>query len=277
MRLPRSVHKFLGSFWGFLWIDFLRIRRQDVVKHISNVFPDWSEEKKLQVGRKSVYWLGQQFFDFFLLAGTNASWLEENVEFHGLEHWQEAHRQGKGVLLLTLHMGSPDITLQALSHQGIKPCLITKTFNSQFMTGLWFALRSRWGAHLVEAHAKNNSYEILAALKKQESVIFVLDQYMGPPYGVETTFFGISTGTAYGLALFAKKTKAPVIPLYCIRTEDYKHHIYFEKPIGVLPIEDKEKYLVSMTQTYNHKLEEMIRHHPEQWMWVHRRWKKYLS
>lgn len=277
ISLPRWLQKVLGSFWGFLWIDLFRIRKKDVIKHVGNVFPNLTDKEKFKIARKSIYLLGYQIFDFFLLASIQKKWLDENVTIHGLENWKEAHSQGKGALLLTLHMGSPDIVLLKLAEEGIKPCLITKTFKSEFLTNLWFYLRSKNGAHLIKAHNKNNSYEILAALKNQESVVFVLDQYMGPPYGVETTFFGIKTGTAYGLSLFAKKTKAPVVPVYCIRTDDHKHHIYFEKQIPVLDVDDKQEYMTQMTQKYNSILEKIILKHPEQWMWVHRRWKKYLS
>ena len=275
IRLPVFLQKIMGGFWGWLWIDVLKIRKKDVIRHVGNVFPEWSDEQKFQVARHSIYLLGYQFYDFSILSALNSDWFEKNVVIHGIENFTEAQKKDRGVLLLTLHMGSPDVALSAMAHYGIKPCLISKRFNSKFFTDLWFYLRTRTGAKVIDAHGKNNAFEIFAALKNKSSVVFVLDQYMGPPYGVETEFFGIKTGTAYGLALFAKKTQAPVVPMYCIRTEDHKHHIYFEPAVPLVEEENKDLYLTKMTQEYNHKLEKIIQRHPEQWMWVHRRWKKW--
>ena len=98
---------------------------------------------------------------------------------------------------------------------------------------------------------------------------------MGKPYGIETTFFGRKTGTAYGLALFAMKSKAPVIPVYAYRDEDLKTHVVFEEEIQVENIEDKDLQIRVMTQKYNDRVESIVRRHREQWMWVHRRWKKW--
>ena len=70
---------------------------------------------------------------------------------------------------------------------------------------------------------KNNAFQILGDLKQKRGVTFVLDQFMGMPYGVESRFFGVTTGTAYGLALFAKKTCKPVYPLYTYWSNTGKH------------------------------------------------------
>ena len=106
---------------------------------------------------------------------------------------------------------------------------------------------------------------------------FVLDQFMGKPYGVETTFFGVTTGTAYGLALFAAKTEKPVVPLYTYSGDDQKMHIVFKPAIDLSEFQNDNsegKYQL-MTQKFNTTIEDIIRSQPEQWMWVHKRWKDF--
>ena len=125
----------------------------------------------------------------------------------------------------------------------------------------------------INAHAKNNAFEILAAIKKNRGVVFVLDQFMGRPYGVESQFFGVTTGTAYGLALFVKKTQKPVYPLYTYWDVDDKLHICIDEAID-LSAELSENSEV-ITNKFNQALERIIIKHPEHWMWVHRRWKTF--
>jgi len=106
-------------------------------------------------------------------------------------------------------------------------------------------------------------------------VIFVLDQFMGPPIGVKTLFFGKETGTAMGLTVMAKRTGAPVIPVYCHERADGKQVVSCESEIEFEEKGEKSETLTYMTQKYTDKLESIIKLYPEQWMWVHRRWKKF--
>jgi KDO2-lipid IV(A) lauroyltransferase len=104
---------------------------------------------------------------------------------------------------------------------------------------------------------------------------------MGRPYGIETTFFGRKTGTAYGLALFALKTKAPVLPLYTYRDEKFRTHLVFgeeiklREPQNTSTAQDRDLQILQMTQEYNTVIERIVTEHPDQWMWVHRRWKRW--
>ena len=125
----------------------------------------------------------------------------------------------------------------------------------------------------IDPHGTRTPFEVLKAIGKNECVIFVLDQFMGKPYGIENTFFGRKTGTAYGLALFAIKTGSPVLPLYTYRDEKLRTHMVFLEEIPLEKIEDRDLQIKVMTQKYTDKIEEIVRQKPGQWMWVHRRWK----
>jgi len=267
----------LGGIFGFLWIDLLRVRRNIVLKNLDIAFPEWSPEKKIQVARQSVYNMGYGFSEFFTVPHLNKQWLEKCVVFEGEENYQKALQKNKGVLAMSLHLGNGDLGSSAVVMKGYPLTIITKVFKNQFFNDLWFSFRGAQGVKYIDAHGSSNSFDILKALKRQEGVTFVLDQVMGKPYGIATTFFGKKTGTAYGLALFAIKTQAPVIPLYTYEGEDKKMHVVFEPeiPIQDLISEDKEASIVAITQRFNDKIEEIVRKHPEQWMWVHRRWKDF--
>ncbi|MBS1970563.1 MAG: lysophospholipid acyltransferase family protein [Bdellovibrionales bacterium] len=275
--LPRSFVRWIGGSIGFLWVDFFRVRRDVIFGNLDIAFPDWTTEKKHQVGRESVYNMGRGFFEFFTVPHLNQQWLQNHVVFEGEENLQKALEKGKGILGLSLHLGNGDLGSSAIVMKGQPVTIITKVFKNQFFNDLWFSFRGAQGVHYIDAHGDKTSFDILKALKRKEIVVFVLDQFMGKPYGIATKFFGKKTGTAYGLSLFAMRTKAPVVPIYTYEGEDQKMHVVFEPEIPVedLVTDDKDASTLAMTQRFNDKIEEIVKKHPEQWMWVHRRWKDF--
>lgn len=275
--LPRNVLRKMGSWIGFLWWDVFGFRKTIVLDNLNRAFPEWSLQKKKSVGRESVYQLGYNFGEFFLIPSIDEKWVEKNAVIHGWENVLEAQQKGKGILFLTLHVGNGDLGANIVVMKGQPLKIITKVFKSKWLNDLWFSVRGAKGVQHIDAHAPNNAFEIFKALKNNEGVIFVLDQYMGPPYGVKTKFFGHDTGTAYGLALFAQKSKAPVLPIYTYQGPDRKIHIVIEPPVDIQDClsTDKDETILKITQRFCDKTEEIIRKFPEQWMWVHRRWKDF--
>ena len=276
-QFPRRLVRSMGAFVGFLWIDLFRIRRDVIAENLRIAFPEWSDEERWRVGRASVYNMGRGFFELFSIPHLNMSWVERNVVFHGLDIYKNALAKNKGVLLMSLHLGSGDVGTSALVMKGYPVSIITKLFRNEFVNDIWFSFRGAKGVRYIDAHGPNNAFEILKTLRRKEGLIFVVDQFMGRPFGIPTRFFGRETGSAYGLSLFALKTKAPVLPLYTFEGADNKMHVVFENEVSIedLVTDDKEATMLAMTQRFNDRIEAIIRQHPEQWMWVHRRWKEY--
>jgi KDO2-lipid IV(A) lauroyltransferase len=275
--LPRKVLRLSGSWIGFLWFDVFGFRKKIVLDNLQTAFPEWTDAQRKAVGRESVYQLGYNFGEFFFIPSMSAKWVQENVIFEGWENVEKARAAGKGMFFLTLHLGNGDLAANAISLKGQEICIITKRFKTQWFNDLWFAIRGAQGVKYIDAHGPTNAFDILKALKRNAALVFVLDQYMGKPFGVATTFFGKRTGTAYGLALFAQKAKSPVLPIYTYEGEDGKVHVVVEPAIDLSPYvsEDKDQTVAKLTQAFTDKLEAIIRKHPEQWMWVHRRWKDF--
>lgn len=274
---PRSWVRSLGVALGILWIDVFRFRRKIVLDNLRLAFPQWSEEKRVQVGRRSVHMLGENFAEFLLIPSLTPAWIDQNVVIEGIENFREAHALGKGIYFLTLHLGDGDLSANVLAMKCCGIHIITKKFKNRLFNDMWFSIRGAQGVKYIEAHGNSTPFDILKALKKNEGVVFVVDQFMGKPYGIETLFFGKPTGTAYGLALFAQKTKSPVVPVYTYEGDDGKIHIVFEPMMDLKPLigDDKNGTLLRVTQAFCDKVEAIIRKHPDQWMWVHRRWKDF--
>lgn len=271
--LPWRVNLLLGRLLAFIWFDVLRLRRDVVYRNLKTAFPEITPAEQKRVAKISMVTLCRSFLDVLKVPYLSEKWIDRNVVFDGFENIRALREEDGGVLLLTLHMGSGDLAAAVVSDR-IRPlALISKRFSNRFLDAFWFGLRERSKTRFIDAHAKNNAFDILTALKEKRGVVFVLDQFMGKPYGVESRFFGVTTGTAYGLALFARKTRRPVFPLYTYWDVQGRLHICVEQPIdlsGELGQTNEE-----MTNTFNRALEKIIARHPEHWMWVHKRWKTF--
>ncbi len=258
---------------AFIWVDLLQIRKSVVYANLDLAFPDITIDQKKLIYKKSIKALARSFIEVIEIPYLTDIWIKKNVIFHGLENIDPK----KPTLFLTLHLGSGDLGAAVISRKIMPLSLISKRFRSNFADEFWFSLRGRSQTEFINAHGKQNAFEILKALKKNHGVIFVLDQFMGKPYGVETNFFNHKTGTAYGLALFAAKTEKPVVPLYTYWGEDHKMHIAFKPAIdlSVFQNDNSEDKYQKMTQKFNTAIEDIIRSQPQQWMWIHKRWKDF--
>ena len=270
---PRRARHALGDAIGVIWFDVLRIRRGVALENLRIAFPEWTEARRVRCARASLRHMGRTIADFALFPFYDRARAEREFDVQGLEHFDRALSEGNGALVLGLHLGSGDLAIATYSALGYKLNLISKFFKSKWLNEAWFGMRARLGTRFIAP--ERSSFEILRALKRGEAVIFVLDQYQGPPTGVATRFFGRVTGTASGLAVMAERTRAPVIPVYTFRNPDGRSTAAFEPPIPFVETGNRAENIARMTQAYADKLEDIVRRHPEQWMWIHRRWKSF--
>lgn len=270
--LPLRVQMAVGRFLGWLWFDVLRIRRRVALDNLKIAFPDATEGERIRIARKSCENLGIGFVEFARFPFVQES-DKDRFDIEGVEHLRAAEAKGKGVFLLTLHLGNGDWGIVGLALHGIFIHVVTKKFKMKFLNDVWFGMRSRFGTKLIDD--RNSSYAILKALRKNGIVAFVLDQFMGPPIGVRTQFFGRETGTAMGLTILTKRSGAAVVPCYTLRKANGRTLVRFEAEIPFEEFENDEETVQKMTQRYTDKIESCVRRYPEQWMWVHRRWKRF--
>lgn len=261
----------LGYALGILWFDILRIRRNVIEENLQRAFPEMTIKERTAIGRHSCLNLGFSFAEELRIPFLQKKDLAE-FEFQGMEHLAAANKKGHGVCLLTLHLGNGDFGTAGLALNGTPIYVISKEFSIRWLNRFWFHVRGRNGTGFIAP--RNSSYHILKALKKNQRVAFVMDQFMGPPRGAKTVFFGHVTGTALGLAVVSSRADSPVVPVYTYR-KGAKTIVCCEPEIPYEESGDRDQSLAHMTQIYTSKLEDIIRAHPDQWMWVHRRWKPY--
>ena len=276
-QLGRRISRALFSVLGILWYDVLRIRRRQIVENIGIAFPDMPLNEKIKLGRENLLVSMANLADLMAIPLITRDWVSEHCIYEGSEHLEAAFKQGKGILMLGMHVGNGDLSANMIALNQWPIHLITKFFKNRKINDIWFSVRGGQGVNYIEPHGEKSPFQILKALKSNGIVVFVIDQFMGKPFGIETTFFGRKTGTAQGLALFHIKTKAPVIPVYCYEGDDRRFHLVFEPELLLKPLisGNKEESILNLTQHFNQVIERIVRKHPAHWMWLHRRWKKF--
>jgi Kdo2-lipid IVA lauroyltransferase/acyltransferase len=203
--------------------------------------------------------------------------LRAAVEVRGHEYLLQVSAQGKGVLILTGHFGSWEVAPIGgiLNFEQFKGRFhfIRRTLGSKKIER--FLFRRYYEAGLNVIQKQNALQHVTEALSKNDAVVFVLDQHasLANRDGIAAEFFGKKAGTYRSLATCARYTGVPVVPVSAYRLENGKHVLEFKAPIVWEEHETTQASLYHNTCAYNRALEDIILAHPEQWMWLHRRWK----
>lgn len=192
--------------------------------------------------------------------------------YDGLENFLAARDRGKGVLFMTAHFGGWEIGSFVHSMHGHHLNIVVRDLDNPLL--------DRWVHHLRTLHG-NKTYDkdkyargLLAAMKHGETVGALMDTNMTPPQGLFVNYFGHSACTAGGIARVAMRTGAAVLPAFTIWDESIgKYRIRFEPAIPTVCTGDDDADAVTNTQSYTAAIEKAVRANPDQWLWVHRRWK----
>jgi len=215
--------------------------------------------------------LARIFFEIGWLYRMPRRNLARRFSVSGWEHYNAAFKKGRGVLILTGHMGNWEL-LQVISALSRHPAnIVYRPLDSKLLNRFFEDLRSRFGAGLLPY--KKSMLRIMRRLRRNQCVAMLMDQSVSYRNGVFTPFFGRMTCTNPGMAMVAGKSKAPVLPLFLVRTPE-GFRIEFGPEIPLVQTGDRTKDLEENTAAYNRALENVIRRYPEQWFWVHRRWKR---
>lgn len=205
--------------------------------------------------------------------------IQQKAEIVGHEQVIELTRQENfgGVLILTGHFGNWEFApiagiLNFQQFQG-RFHFVRRTLQLKWLEKIVFKRYYEAGLQVIPK--KNALFPVCDALDKKDAVVFVLDQHasINNKDGIPAEFFGIPAGTYKSLALIARYTNVPVVPSCTYRKPDGKHVLHFYPPIPWQTAESQEKEMYLNTCAYNQALEKMILAHPEQWMWMHKRWK----
>ncbi len=207
---------------------------------------------------------GRSFLELLLSARRSPAELLEEVELRGWAHFEAAQEQGRGVLFLSAHLGNWELLLRLGAAFGPPLWVISRRFKIDRLQRLWLRLREG-GTRVL--NAKGSGRAALRALKRGELLAFVLDQHDPSPRALAISFLGRPAATSPDLARLAQLSGAPILPIFISRQPGGRQRVEIQAAIS------SEGSLEEITARCSASLEAAIRANPEQWLWIHRRWK----
>lgn len=253
---------------SYVWFWGLRYRRRTVLSNLRHLVDGPKERARLARRVFEHYLL--TLCEFLRLPKYLSEGVERTVQIEGLKHLQAAQAQGKGVLVLSGHLGAFELGLAAAA-QAIGPVFAVVKRFSPGVDRLVSQLREDAGIHLIKPQGAMK--RTLGALKQDGIVAFVLDQNATRSTGVFVDFFGKSACTLSTLAVLQLKTGAPVVAATAQRLSPGRHVLRIHPPIPLQREATRAQTVQAMTQRYTSFLEAQIRACPSQWFWAHKRWR----
>jgi len=270
--LPRPVARAAGIGLGQLvYLLHGKLRRVGM-RNLQLAFPEKSAHERRRILRGEFTSLGRQLAEVCLFPSYTRENVTKIVVYDGFENFERAEARGKGVIYLTAHLGGWELSAFSHSIQGHPLHVVMRGMDNPFLDRFITHLRTMHGNRAVD---KDNFVRgLLSAMKAGETVGILMDTNMTPPQGVFVDFFGIPACTASGLARIALRTDAAVVPGFTIWDRELrKYRLRFDPALALIRTGVEEADIVANTALFTKVIEQYVRLYPDQWLWVHRRWK----
>lgn len=270
--LPRAIAGPAAQ--AFAWGGFHLAQRQRETGHrnLAMAFPQMPEAERDRILRGCFRNLGRLLVEFSHFPQLNRTNISRYVIVDGFENYQEGVRRGRGVIYLTGHMGAWELGSFSQSIYGYPLKFVVRPIANSRVDALISKYRMLGGNAPIQR--RNAGREILQALRRNEAVGILFDQNTTSDEGVFADFFGIPAATTPAIATFALRTGAAVVPAFLFWDQSiHKHRLTFDPPLDLVETGDKARDIVENTRHFNKVLEGYVRRFPDQWLWIHRRWK----
>jgi KDO2-lipid IV(A) lauroyltransferase len=278
--LPRSIARSAGAAIGFLaWHLVPRLRRVGL-RNLSLAFPEKSLAERTRILRTLYRHLGLQLAEFCRMSCATQRTAEKLFRYEGLDHYLAARAKGRGVLVLTGHLGAWELSSFFHSLMGYPMGMVIRRLDNPLVDAFVNRIRCLHGNRVL--HKDDFARGLLAAMHHGDTVGILMDTNMTPPQGVFVPFFGTPACTASGLARVAAHANAAVLPGFLLwepnagggKSESAGRYVlHFGPELTLIHTADPQSDALANTALFNATLESWIRRYPEQWLWVHRRWK----
>ncbi len=238
--------------------------------NLAVAFPALDAAERRRIGRRSFQHLGVLFVE---LAATLAHPLERTLgalSLEGLEHLEGVMAAGGRALILTAHLGNWELLAAAHRLTGYPLAIVVRPLDSAPLNALADRLRRKSGVELIDKRGALRP--ALRALADGRMVAILLDQNAARHESVFVPFFGRAASTSKSLAVLAVRTGTPVVPIF-IRREGRRHRVMVHPPLVPPAVNDAERAVVELTMRCTAAIETAVRQVPEQWLWMHNRWR----
>jgi len=260
-------------FVGLCRLFYLVVPRQRMITlhNLQRAYPEKSLEEITAIAKGAYRHLGFMAADFFEIPWIDRGNLHRWVECEGLEHYEAAISQGKGILSIVAHFGNWELMTAVIPLVAQPMNIVYRPLDNPVLENLFAWVRSCHGNDLLPKEGAG--MKILRLLRRNQTLGILIDQNAAVREGIFVDFFGRPACTASGLAILAMRSGAPVIPAFLPRQADGRYKLILLPPVSLDHTGDFEQDLVTNTQRFTRVIEDMVRQYPDQWFWLHQRWK----
>ncbi len=272
--LPFPVARHFANGLAFIVSRWLPYRKKIIIENMSRIYgEEWPRPQK-EFLRETYRHFIYLWIELMQTPKLTPDTFKERIKVKNVEVLQEALAEGKGVLLMSGHLGNFEWINSGISLMRFPFAGITKKQSNPYINKFVTDLREKWGSKII--HTKQGMREGLRFLKNGGILGLAADQYAGPG-GVTVNMFGLATKTFAGPAVFHLRTGAPFIFIAAERTAYGRFTFHFERMDCGQYDELNDQNIACIMQCYNDYMEKWIRRFPEQYFWTHRKWKNLSS
>ena len=270
--LPLRFNWKLAEFLGQVWFQVDIRHRQIAITNLEIACGDeLSENERRTIARRNFIHLARVLLELPYLSKLTPDDLNGFVAFHGIEHFKDSLQKGRGVLLMASHFGNWELMALAFSLRYHPINIVVRPLDNPFLDKLITKIRTRGGNQLIAK--KGSVRKMLRLLAAGDAVALLLDQNQAWYEGVFVPFFNEIACTNKALSTIALRTGAPVISAFNVRQPDGSYQVFCEPEVVLDRSGDTTRDIEENTAKFNRIIEAYVRRYPEQWFWLHERWK----
>jgi KDO2-lipid IV(A) lauroyltransferase len=269
--LPRRTTLALGRGVGRLLGDLDRRHLAIAAGNLRQAFPDWDEARALRAARGVYAHFGSVLFDILWLQRRTPDQIRSLLEVRGSEHVERAMAAGRGALMVTGHLGNWE--LHGVAHGLLFGPIhvVARPLDNPLLDRRLCAMRTMGGNTVV--YKQRALSQILRALRQNRAIAILIDQNVQAGDGIFVDFFGRPAATTTVTAALAVKTGCAIVPCRTELLRDGRYRLTYAPAVEWAPSGDRQQDVACLTQRLTRQIEEWVRETPEQWLWMHRRWK----
>jgi len=270
--LPRGAARLVAG--GIACVAYYvlgRLRRVGE-RNLALAFPRLTARERQKILRGVFRSLGRQLVEFCRMRRHTAENTRDWIRTEGLDHYLAAKARGKGVLIVTGHLGAWELSSFYHSLMGYPMSMVARPLDNRPLDAYVNGIRCMHGNRVL--NKDDFARGLLTAMRKGKTVGLLMDTNMTPPQGIFVEFFGKQACTALGVARVALKTGAAVLPGFMVwEKAERRYMLQFGPQLVFEKSADAEADILAATQQCTSAIESWIRRYPDQWLWIHRRWK----
>lgn len=270
--LPRTMARTVGAGIGAIAFRALGRLRRVGIRNLELAFPQMTDRNRQAILRSEYRNLGLLLAEFCKMPDYTAETASRFIRYEGLENYLAAQKRGKGVLVLTGHLGAWELSSFYHSLMEMPMGMVIRRLDNPLVDAFVNHIRCLHGNRVI--HKDDFARGLIASMRAGETVGILMDTNMTPPQGVFVPFFGVEACTASGMARIAARTGAAVVPGFLLwEKNEQRYVLHFGEELPVIRTGDAEQDALANTASFTAAIERYIRQYPEQWLWLHRRWK----